>query len=60
MQWLFDYEASHSGVGFSFTPDVMSKYEEPDELTKLLAEGKLKGETLKRIAVLRSITPKVK
>ena len=58
MQFFFDYEMSNAGPGFSFTPEVLSKYEEPDELRNLLAEGKMKGETLKRIAVLRSIAPK--
>ena len=55
MQWFFDHEMSHGGKGFVFTPEVIAGYQEPRELTELVARPKLKTSTLKRVAIIRGI-----
>ena len=55
MQHFFDYEMTHGGDGFLFTPKIIEEYDEPKELADLVADPATKGDTLKRIAQLRGI-----
>jgi hypothetical protein len=55
MQHFFDYEMTHGDASFVFTPAMIKEYEEPAELAELVANPATKGDSLKRIAIIRGI-----
>ena len=54
VQWFFEQEVASDSDSFSFTPELVASYLEPDELA-VLARTLTKKESLSRVGSLRKI-----